>query len=613
MRRPFVIAAMVFGLALGSVLSAANPYVNLGPTADFAFDQPFVSFTMSVNGSNLGPAGEVQTFLLDTGASSIVAVGEAAADLHNSIGDFNQGIFKEQGVGGFINYYVSAPYEMTIQGTGDQQITVRDVKILSDPAQDFGFGAGFYGIVGMPAMVDRVTTLDMTGDLGGIDLTDLDALIDFLLNGGTASSVGVGFSNDLPPSNGHRYGVPVTALHFDPEGPVVPTAAPLPMLEVTHRLGCETSTGNYVMDTGAQLSLMSMAKLGELGLDMSDAFSFVDIQGVGGARSVPIFLLDEYRVTTADGVDLVWRDEDPESPGLQVIGLDLHPSLDGVIGADLLTGGLLSLGEIDIDDIWNSTFEIGDGPIEKVQFDFRQLQQSDGSGTGTIYFDLNADFDLIAGPDRILAADANGDGIVDGIDYQAWEENVFQSGTSCSTGDYNHDGRTDVSDFNIWNASQQDIACDLNGDFACTVDDLDMVLGAMGTENPDFDLDGSGGLINTDDRDVWLSQKGYREVGGPYLLGDVNFDGVVNAGDLNEIGQHWLQTSVGSYAQGDLNGDRTVNANDLNQLAQNWLATSAPSSAAVPEPAALLLLLAAVPCLFAAERRRRFFTRDAPS
>ena len=605
MRRSIAIASVIFGLALGGVAPAANPYVNLGPTADFALDQPFVSFTMSVSGTNLGPASDAQTFLLDTGASSIVAVGAAAEDLHNSIGDFNQGVFKEQGVGGFINYFVSAPYEMTIHGTGDQQITISDVKILSDPEQDFGFGAGFYGIVGMPAMVNRVTTLDMTSELGGIDITDLDALIDYLTNGGTGSSVGVGFSNDLPPSNGHRYGVPVSALHFDPEGSVVPTAAPLPLLEVTHRLGCETSTGNYVMDTGAQLSLMSMAKIGELGLDISDAFSFVDIQGVGGIRSVPIFLLDEYRITTSDGVDLVWRDGDPESPGLQVIGLDLHPSLDGVIGSDLLTGGLLNLDEIDLNDIWNLNFELGDNPIEKVQFDFRNLQQSDGSGTGTIFFDLSADIDLIAGPDPVLPADANGDGVIDGIDYQVWEENLFRSGTSCSTGDYNHDGRTDLSDFNIWNGSQPDISCDLNGDFSCTVEDLDMLLGAIGTENPAFDLDGSGGPISTDDRDIWLSQKGYEEIGGPYLLGDVNFDGVVNASDLNQLGQHWTQTSVGSYALGDLDGDQHVNAADLNQLGQNWLATSTVgAAAAVPEPQSIVLGLAALLTALAAWRRQ---------
>lgn len=602
MRGWIAIAGMILHLtSLAGGAAAANPYVNLGPTADFAFDQPFVSFTMSLNGNTLGPAGDAQTFLLDTGASSIVAVGAAAEDLHNSIGDFNQGVFKEQGVGGFIDYYVSAPYEMTIHGTGDQQITIRDVKILSDPAQDFGFGVGFHGIVGMPAMVNRVTTLDMTGELGGVDITDLDALIEFLLGGGTASSVGVGFSNDLPLSNGHRYGVPVSALHFDPAGAVVPTAAPLPLLEVTHRLGCETSTGNYVMDTGAQLSLMSMAKVAELGLDVSDAFSFVDIQGVGGTRSVPIFLLDEYRVTTSDGVDLVWRDEDPESPGLQVIGLDLHPSLDGVIGSDLLTGGVFNLEEIDLTDIWNLNLELGENPIEKVQFDFRNLQQSDGSGTGTIYFDLNADVDLIAGPDPVLAADANGDGIVDVVDYQVWEENLFQSGTSCSSGDYNHDGRTDLVDFNIWNAQQQDIACDLNGDFACSVEDLDLLLGAIGSENPAFDLDGSGGPITADDRDVWLSQKGYQDIGGPYLLGDVNFDGIVNASDLNQLGQHWTQTSVGSYAFGDLNGDQHVNATDLNQLAQNWLATSTVgAAAAVPEPHSLLLALAAALSAFAA-------------
>lgn len=53
-----------------------------------------------------------------------------------------------------------------------------------------------------------------------------------------------------------------------------------------------------------------------------------------------------------------------------------------------------------------------------------------------------------------LPGDANGDGFVDGSDFNIWNANKFLSGTSWTTGDFNGDGTTDGSDFNIWNANK---------------------------------------------------------------------------------------------------------------------------------------------------------------
>ena len=595
-----VLAIGLFSYALCSATYAQNPFVNLGPTADFALDQPFVSFTMS-NGSSLdanaslGPNSSVQTFLLDTGANSVVAVGGAAKDLHRSGGNFNTGVFRELGVGGFINYFVSEPYTMHV--TGVNSLSIDNIKILSDPDQSFGEeAAGFYGIVGMPAMIDRVTTLGYTSEAGGnVDWNDLDSIIDFMTQGG--SSVGVEFGHQLPASQGHRYGVPVTALHFDPHGDATPTASPLPFLEVSHRVGCETSTGNYVFDTGAQLSIMSMEKLAELGLTEEDAFTFYDIQGVGGTRKVPGFIIDEYRIETNEGIDLVWRDEDAESPGLQVIGLDLDPSLDGVIGSDLLTGGLLNLGEVDPSDIFGSLLNIeSQASIEAVQMDFRELENANKSGTGTIYFDLAANVDQPLEND-ILAADANGDGLVDTRDYEAWFANNGQDNTRCGQGDFNGDGRTNSADLAIWTAQSSigppnlDLACDFDADNACDVSDINLLLSAVGTEADQFDVNASGGPIDLADRDAWLSVAGLENQGAAYLAGDVNLDGLVDPQDLNALGQYWTQTGNLGYNQGDVDGDGFVGPQDLNVVGQNWLQSSSPSNAPVPEPASSWLLL----------------------
>ena len=302
------------------------------------------------------------------------------------------GVFDQQDIVAALQHglYNQGPYASEADGVGG--VDHASIRILNDPFQSFGELVGFEGIVGMPAMVNRVTTLDMSpsasGGFSGSDLSDLDSLIDVLSSGGVSSGMGVSFSHTLPPTNGHRYGVHATALHFDPDEPgAVPTAAPLPIVTVSHHLNGATATGdNYIIDTGAQLSFMSLSKARELGLDPDDPFSTIDIQGVGGTKKAPVFYIESLSIPTNEGVDLYWRD-------VQVIGLDLDPSIDGVIGSDLLTAGLLEtdLSSFDLQNL----LAVGEGPIQQVHFDFRNLDQPTKDGTGTMYLDLNPDFDRV--------------------------------------------------------------------------------------------------------------------------------------------------------------------------------------------------------------------------
>jgi hypothetical protein len=50
-----------------------------------------------------------------------------------------------------------------------------------------------------------------------------------------------------------------------------------------------------------------------------------------------------------------------------------------------------------------------------------------------------------------LPGDANGDMIVDGLDFVIWNSHKFTPGTDWTTGDFNGDGITDGQDFVIWN------------------------------------------------------------------------------------------------------------------------------------------------------------------
>jgi hypothetical protein len=83
-------------------------------------------------------------------------------------------------------------------------------------------------------------------------------------------------------------------------------------------------------------------------------------------------------------------------------------------------------------------------------------------GQNTWLFDLNSDgvtdfFDVTVLVEDILGvrfADANLDGIVNGVDFGIWDQNKFLMGTGWATGDFNGDGATDGQDFNIWNTER---------------------------------------------------------------------------------------------------------------------------------------------------------------
>ena len=76
-----------------------------------------------------------------------------------------------------------------------------------------------------------------------------------------------------------------------------------------------------------------------------------------------------------------------------------------------------------------------------------------------------------------------------------------------------------------------------------------------------------------------------------YMLGDVNFDYIVNGQDIALIASHWLSIQQlllnSSSLGGDANADGIVNGQDISLVAKNWWATSVPTPVGggqVPEP-----------------------------
>ena len=145
------------------------------------------------------------------------------------------------------------------------------------------------------------------------------------------------------------------------------------------------------------------------------------------------------------------------------------------------------------------------------------------------------------------------------------------------------------------------LGCDFDQNATCGLSDLDRLLDALGANDPIFDLNGSQ-VVDTEDIAVWLVRAGNENIGRPYLSGDANLDGLVNAADLNAVGTNWLSPVATSWSQGDFNGDGQVTVLDLNEVGQNWFQTVAfaAPAAAVPEPSGVTL--AVLGCLLVLPR-----------
>ena len=479
MKKCLIVLFLVHGAFCCETACSQDPYIFLGPQQALA-DQPYVDIEVFDElGNSLGPDGSdgglfgyniYSHLLLDTGANGILVVDASAQSLEDN-GLVTEAEFLEMGVAGYTVYDVSAPYQLNFWGADE---SIRTLPLTEDGVRmqisssgqlggpiDWG---GIPGLVGMPAMTGRVTSLDFSHWSGMDDLFDFNPMnVSFPQ---TTSNSPV-----LPESDGHRYTVPlVKAMTFDavdgrpdweePDSPL-PTYGDVPFF--TASVGTTNAseewaekTGTFLLDTGAQLSMISRNTAFALGLDADgdgdledDALDFVEIGGVGGTKRVPIHVVDEFRIPTAEGVDLVWGSDDPEYLGIEFIVLDLFDNADmtgdGVVNSDdldvvrahwgeeVFPGDITrgdcafegeSAGVIDSEDLnliraqWgqdtflDGIFGVdllaagvdmyailsgqpgGDPFFQQVHFDFRDWD----NGNGSMVLDLSPSYDVVVNP-----------------------------------------------------------------------------------------------------------------------------------------------------------------------------------------------------------------------
>ncbi len=358
---------------------AGRPYFDLGPSDGVAWDQPRVTVELSDAAQNvIGPL-TFNSWLLDTGANTILGFQTAVGDMTGPPVYQTEGRFEELGVGGSSLYDISKSYRFDFAGESGVRNTLLDARIITDATRDVSF-LGPYGIVGMPAMTERVTTLDFT------PWTTFTGL-DFYMK--------TDFGDDLPEYSGPRYTLAVdNRQEYFPEPHVLPLGSPppawadIPFFAADLMHNGQSSSGNFLFDTGAQVSILNRRMAFELGLDTNndgkldsqDASYARDetISGISGSTSVPVFLIDEVHVPTEEGPDLVWTD-------LQWLVLDIDPGIDAVFGFDNMTSGWIEAVAVDGKS----------GYILKSHLDFRGYETT---GKGKIYFDINPEIHAVVDP-----------------------------------------------------------------------------------------------------------------------------------------------------------------------------------------------------------------------
>ncbi|MAG17447.1 MAG: hypothetical protein CMJ21_05195 [Phycisphaerae bacterium] len=281
----------------------------------------------------------------------------------------------EQGIAGLEEFNVLAQADVAFAGhngsafapVAGSEHTISSTRALGAPTADFG---GFAGIVGMTGQTGRHVVLDLTTMTHPVDLIGY---------------IGVDFPGAAPATTANTYTFDLlrlpsapTAGQVDPSDPV-PDFVDLPLIQnvgttFTNPTTSVTasSSGTYLVDTGAQFTIITQDTLNELGVDISDPAHVVgtlEVGGVGGTTDITLVRLDEFILVSNDGTEHVF--DDLTVGVLDIPGLPVR----GILGMNVLTTGY-----------WKHILaRSNNGAFDRAVFDF--------TGTNwTMQLDANPDY-----------------------------------------------------------------------------------------------------------------------------------------------------------------------------------------------------------------------------
>ena len=220
------------------------------------------------------------------------------------------------------------------------------------------------------------------------------------------------------------------------------------------------------------------------------------------------------------------------------------------------TGGFGNTSTVTSGVVWGSS-QAGQGRVNSV------VQNTGGAAWAS-----NTDFVDISGlePGQTLQAIFPGDSANTSAGWTIGPANFGSFGAAAPSGDFDGNGLFDCMD----------------------IDALSNVI-SEGIGDLSFDMNGDG-TVDSADGDEWLAVAGAENLpsGNPYIRGDGNLDGFVDASDFNIWNQGRFTVSS-SYCSGDYNFDGVIDASDFNLW--NEAKFTASDTQVVPEPEGLLMML----------------------
>jgi hypothetical protein len=125
-------------------------------------------------------------------------------------------------------------------------------------------------------------------------------------------------------------------------------------------LNGKVAEGDFLLDTGAQVSMISSAFAAQLGVDTAHPVDTIEVGGVGGTVEVPLVDSGTTVVKARDGMELAWT--------RSVVGvIDIDAAIQGVFGMDFLDSGWLNA-------VLDGT---GQGFVSELYLDFRDAAAGD--------------------------------------------------------------------------------------------------------------------------------------------------------------------------------------------------------------------------------------------
>jgi len=416
--------ALVTVVLVPSVATAGLEVV-LPDVCTAAWDQPEL-YGLIKDGNDILPFGSEDVaveFFVDTGSSGVVLSKVIVDAFGIGWADF-EGYYTETGIAGTEEGDVTRPFTIKlINGslwTVPEDVTESDF----DDYGEFNLWARRIideleewdpiNIVGMPVISQRVMDIDPT------PIAELDRLRTYLLPHGDPNI----------PTDQLNAHVALRLVNFLPDEPppgeTFPSSADNPVIpNIVVRHGGNSSVGTWLLDTGASASFISIAQANAIGLtqytsldDILDANDYdfsTEVGGIGGTAVVPGYLVDQVRVPTLEGLELVFED-------IELLVIDVA-GLDGVFGMNCLVPSLSLFREVD-----------GPGYFERIVIDTANavmgLDVFDDAFIVQSNPDLDGDGDVDADDAAIMVADMTGPIRLTVLEAEHYGTNTDGSGTA---------------------------------------------------------------------------------------------------------------------------------------------------------------------------------------